>query len=678
MLRNARNVHAPRTAARITLVALAALLLGSSGQAGPVSATPVGLEAIHVPAGFKVEKVAGANLLSYPMLGTFDDRGRLFLCESSGNTLTTPEMAAKPDYIVRMLEDTDGDGVFDRSKVFADKLTLPAGAVWYRGSLYVAAPPDLIRFDDTDGDGVADHREVIVTGWHLSSNAASLHGPFLGPDGWLYLTDGRHGYNIKTKDGRTFDGQASRIWRVRPDGTGLEWVAGGGFDNPVELAFLPTGETFGTMTYFQDPRDGQRDAIMHWVWGGVYPKWYSVVSEFKRTGDLMPVMTKFARIAPAGLELYRGTSFGPQYQGNLFTAQFNPHRVQRHIVYREGATFRTEDSDFLTSVDPDFHPTDVIEDADGSLLVVDTGAWFIHGCPLSRVAKPEIKGSIYRVRRIGAPAVKDARGLQLKLADSSPADIAKHLDDARPAVRGRALEQLVEGGPESIAALTHEREHSISHETRSNAVWGLYRIGTPEALAAVRAALKDTNFRVRVAAAHALGMARDRDAVDLLLPVIYDELRKLAGNYLRRERPDHTLQPTALVHEAYIRLVDQTRVNWQNRAHFFGVAAQIMRRLLVDHARKHNAEKRGQDFQKLSLDENIDRAVERSAELIALDDALKALAAFDQQKARLVELRYFGGLSLEETADVMGVTPTTIKRHWRFAKAWLYGEMLKR
>ena len=169
----------------------------------------------------------------------------------------------------------------------------------------------------------------------------------------------------------------------------------------------------------------------------------------------------------------------------------------------------------------------------------------------------------------------------------------------------------------------------------------------------------------------------DQAAVDLLLPVIYDELRKLASNYLRRERPDHTLQPTALVHEAYLRLVDQTRVNWQNRAHFLGVAAQIMRRLLVDHARKHNAEKRGQDFQKLSLDENIDRAVERSSELIALDEALKSFAEFDEQKARMVELRYFGGLSIEETADVLGVTPTTVKRHWRFAKAWLYGEMQK-
>jgi len=167
----------------------------------------------------------------------------------------------------------------------------------------------------------------------------------------------------------------------------------------------------------------------------------------------------------------------------------------------------------------------------------------------------------------------------------------------------------------------------------------------------------------------------NRVTVDLLLPLIYDELRRLAMNYLRRERPDHTLQATALVHEAYLRLVDQTRVNWQNRAHFFGVAAQIMRRLLVDYARKHNAEKRGADFQKLTLDENIEKAVERSEEIVALDRALEALAAIDEQKARIVELRYFGGLTVEETAEVMGVTPITIKRHWRMAKAWLYGQM---
>ncbi len=168
---------------------------------------------------------------------------------------------------------------------------------------------------------------------------------------------------------------------------------------------------------------------------------------------------------------------------------------------------------------------------------------------------------------------------------------------------------------------------------------------------------------------------RNSAAVDVLLPLIYDELRSLAANYLRRERSNHTLEPTALVHEAYLRMVDQTQVNWQNRAHFFGVAAQMMRRILVDHARAHNAEKRGQDFQKFSLDENIDKAIERSSDLVALDDALQALSEIDEQKGRIVELRFFGGLSIDETAEVLGVSAPTVKRQWRMAKAYLYGQV---
>jgi RNA polymerase sigma factor (TIGR02999 family) len=167
----------------------------------------------------------------------------------------------------------------------------------------------------------------------------------------------------------------------------------------------------------------------------------------------------------------------------------------------------------------------------------------------------------------------------------------------------------------------------------------------------------------------------EHSAVDALLPVVYDELKKLASNYLRRERVGHTLQPTALVHEAYIRLIDQTRVNWQNRAHFFGVAANVMRRILVDHARKHNAGKRGAEFQKFSLDENVNKTIEISNELVALDDALNELAKVDPDNARLVELRYFGGLTFEETAEVMNVSVITVKRHWRVARAWLYGQI---
>jgi RNA polymerase sigma-70 factor (ECF subfamily) len=168
----------------------------------------------------------------------------------------------------------------------------------------------------------------------------------------------------------------------------------------------------------------------------------------------------------------------------------------------------------------------------------------------------------------------------------------------------------------------------------------------------------------------------NQEVVNQILPHIYDELRRLAGGYLRRERPDHTLQPTALVHEAYMKLIDQKQVRWQNRAHFFGIAAQVMRRILMDHARKNKAEKRGGDADKLPLEEEILLvSADSSNQLLALDDALRTLAELDPQKAKIVELRYFGGLSIEETAEVMGVSVPTINRQWRMAKAWLYGQL---
>lgn len=168
----------------------------------------------------------------------------------------------------------------------------------------------------------------------------------------------------------------------------------------------------------------------------------------------------------------------------------------------------------------------------------------------------------------------------------------------------------------------------------------------------------------------------NKEVVNEILPLIYTELRKLAGSYLRRERGSHTLQPTALVHEAYMKLIDQDQIKWQNRAHFFGIAAQIMRRILLDYARRHKAEKRGGTNENVSLEENfIIIQGEKSAELLALDEALENLAKIDEMKAKIVELRYFGGLSVEETAEVLGVSAITIKRHWRMAKAWLYGQL---
>lgn len=166
----------------------------------------------------------------------------------------------------------------------------------------------------------------------------------------------------------------------------------------------------------------------------------------------------------------------------------------------------------------------------------------------------------------------------------------------------------------------------------------------------------------------------DETAPDKLLPLVYDELRKLANRYMENERQDHTLQATALVHEAYIRLVDWENVSWENRAHFFAVAAQVMRKILVDHARKKKAAKRAFG-QKIALDEVNSFSPEREVDLIALDDALISLEKFDKTQAKIVELRFFGGLTIEETAHTLKSSPTTVKREWTVAKAWLKREI---
>lgn len=172
--------------------------------------------------------------------------------------------------------------------------------------------------------------------------------------------------------------------------------------------------------------------------------------------------------------------------------------------------------------------------------------------------------------------------------------------------------------------------------------------------------------------------AGDQAALDQLMPLVYDELRRLARSYLRRERPDHTLQATALVHEAYLRLIDQHSVSWQNRAHFFGIAAQMMRRILVNHALARATAKRGGPAQKLSLDESIGVADQRDVDLLALDEALKQLESLDAQQSRIVELRFFGGLSIEETAAVLSLSPATIKREWSTARLWLKRQLAGR
>jgi len=167
----------------------------------------------------------------------------------------------------------------------------------------------------------------------------------------------------------------------------------------------------------------------------------------------------------------------------------------------------------------------------------------------------------------------------------------------------------------------------------------------------------------------------DKAALDKLMPLIYEELRQLARHYMNRERVGHTLQTTALVNEAYLRLINRKQVHWQNRAHFFAIAAHLMRSILVDHARSHAYAKRGGGARKIALDEALAVSQQRAADDVALDDALKRLAEIDRQQSRIVELKFFGGLTIEETAEVLALSPATIKREWSTAKAWLYHEL---
>ena len=503
------------------VVVLSASVLFFLGNKEKETAVPE-LDGLQVPEGFTIERAVDPGMISYPMFASFDSDGRLFVFESDGSSPTNQGMLTDPPYHVRLLEDTDGDGKFDKSKIFADSLSFPKGGVFYNGSLYVTSSPDLLRLTDTKGDGVADKREVVLTGWVLNSNGALLGGPFLGPDGWLYMTDARRGFDITTKEGENLKGSSTRIWRCRPDGSGLESMAGGGFDNSIELAFMPSGETVGTMTYFIDPQAGLRDAIMHWVEGGTYPKNNPVIEKdkFILTGELMPVMNKMARVAPSGIMRYRGNTMGKENQGSLFSAEFNTGRIMRHKVIADGATYKTVDEPFVTSNVRDMHLTDVLEDADGSMLVVNTGGWFILGCPLSRVAKLDVPGGIYRIRKTGAAKVNDPWGTKLNLKSMAVPSLVAATKDPRIAVHDHAIELLISKGEAAVLPIKSSLMKSASEEMRAAGIFALSRIATPNAMIGVRSGLIDPSAVVRTSAARALGLAKDKLSVDKLMELV--------------------------------------------------------------------------------------------------------------------------------------------------------------
>jgi putative membrane-bound dehydrogenase-like protein len=475
-----------------------------------------------LPLGFEIEQVAGPPLVNRPIVADFDEDGRLYVADSSGsNDGVGTQLRVKPHRAVR-LEDTDGDGRFDRATVFADRLMFPEGAMWYAGSLYVAAPPSIWKFTDADGDGIAETRTEWFQGKTLTNCANDLHGPYVGPDGMIYWTKGATAKQTYERPGRPpLVTRASHIFRSRPDGTGIEPVMTGGMDNPVEVVWTPGGERVFTTTFLQRPEGGRRDGLIHDIYGGIYGKFTDALLDHPWTGSsLMPVLTHLGPAAPSGLVRYESGAFGAEYKDNLFAAVFNQRRVSRHVLTQNGATFACRDEDFLVSDNRDFHPTDVLEDADGSLLVLDTGGWYKLCCPTSQLHKPDILGAIYRVRRTGAARVVDSRGKKLDWAKLSADELADLLDDARPAVRKRAIGTLAAKGSAALPAIERTIRDAKSTESRRNAIWAATRIDAAEARAATRAALADRDESVRQVAGHSASLWRDRAATEALLALL--------------------------------------------------------------------------------------------------------------------------------------------------------------
>jgi putative membrane-bound dehydrogenase-like protein len=360
-----------------------------------------------VPEGFEVERVAAPPLVERPVSASFDEQGRLYITDSSGSNEKPEKQVADPTHRVRRLEDADGDGRFDKSVVFADKVMFPQGCLWHAGSLYVAGPPSIWKFTDTDGDGIADKREEWFKGGTLTGCANDIHGPYLGPDGYLYWTKGAFAEQTHLLgNGRKINDRAAHIYRARPDGSDLDDIMTGGMDNPVEVAFTPEGETLFTSTFIDFSQPGYRDGIAHAFYGAVFGKQHDALEDghVKRPDPgLTHPFFQAGNAAECGLCRYESGVFGADYRDNFFATTFNLHKVTRHVLRPNGASYASTDSDFLVSDSVDFHATDVLEDADGSLLVVDTGGWYKLCCPSSQLAKPDVLGAIYRVRKVGAP-----------------------------------------------------------------------------------------------------------------------------------------------------------------------------------------------------------------------------------------------------------------------------------
>lgn len=509
------------------------IVLVSGLTAGGAETVTLAPHTFTIPNGYELTRVAAPPLVRRPIHMCFDLDGVLYVTDSSGDTRKAPVQLEDPQHRVLRLVDHDGDGTFDASTVFADKLPFPEGILVHDGAVYVGAPPHIWKLRDSDGDHVADQRSVWFDGGSIERCGNDMHGPYLGPDGFFYWCKGAFaGQKHDLTNGRTLNSHAAHIYRARPDGSQLERVITGGMNNPVGLAFSETGERFLSGTFFDLSQPGRRDGILHAVYGGMYGRKHDrVLAPHPSTVGLLPILQQMGPAAPSGLVMPRHHAAG--LKGNLVCTEFNTHRVSRHQLSGFGATHSAAMTTLLESEQSDFHPTDVVEDADGSLLVADTGSWYMICCPTSKIAKPDVLGAIYRLQKKGAKPQNDPRGRELNLNRAQ----VDWLSDERPEVVKRAIDVLAR--EENIETLS-------TASARVPAVWSMHRIAGSRAREAVRQFLTDQSSDVCAASIHSVALWRDRDALKPLLKLLrHDDpmLRRLSAMALGRIGKSEAVRP---------------------------------------------------------------------------------------------------------------------------------------
>lgn len=509
---------------RILTAACCAFALLSSSVAQPPQRQETTIDGVvfSLADGLQLEKVAGEGLIKWPIVADFDPQGRLVVAESGGVGWPIQEHNKQGLHKIVRLVDSDHDGKFDKRIVAADNLAFPEGVLCLDNRILVSAPPVIWELTDSDGDGVCEDREVWFDGKTVTNCANDLHGPYLGRDGWVYWCKGAFGEQTHTLlDGSTFQSSAAHIYRKRDDSPLIEPLISGGMDNPVEMAFIPEGEKFFTSTFLQHPGGGLRDGIAHAVYGGLHGKDHRVIEGHRRTGGLMPIMTQLGPAAPSGLicletdHLVSSLTDSSQ-QRFLCAALFNLHKVTAHRLVPRGASFRTDDYDLLSTDRVDFHPTDVIEDADGSLLVLDTGGWYDLCCPTSRIDQKTAAGGIYRITSKRSREQEIPTGA-VDWESLDPTQTAALLGDRRPWIRRRANQVVVQQGDRFVQLLSGVVEDTAqSRDDRLNAIWTLCQIGSRGALNVVAAQLNSTDPSLVQAACHVASIHRDQQASSAL------------------------------------------------------------------------------------------------------------------------------------------------------------------